>query len=289
MWPGWTAVHPRACGEHASLAAQPRQQPGSSPRLRGTRALDHGRPEAHRFIPAPAGNTWPTPAAPRTRSVHPRACGEHREAGRDDAVMHGSSPRLRGTRPPLHRRILRSRFIPAPAGNTSIQKPACGRLPVHPRACGEHWRGEGGVDGCDGSSPRLRGTHADMAVIDRPPRFIPAPAGNTVCGDQGQRNNSVHPRACGEHAGAIQYVAGGDGSSPRLRGTLSRASCVRAPGRFIPAPAGNTSATASRAGVPTVHPRACGEHAAWNGRHQAAPGSSPRLRGTLGGKPRGQD
>ena len=51
-------VHPRACGEHASLIALKSCSCGSSPRVRGTRASgDSGLAEG-RFIPARAGNTF---------------------------------------------------------------------------------------------------------------------------------------------------------------------------------------------------------------------------------------
>ncbi len=52
--------------------------------------------------------------------------------------------------------------------------------------------------------------------------------------------------------------------------------------RFIPAPAGNTADGAATKAISTVHPRACGEHMAARGCCCSQPGSSPRLRGTLG-------
>ena len=52
------AVHPRACGEQAYVYVPERTADGSSPRLRGTGA-GRGRPGTrHRFIPAPAGNSF---------------------------------------------------------------------------------------------------------------------------------------------------------------------------------------------------------------------------------------
>ena len=71
------AVHPRACGEHRQGRGRIDPKAGSSPRLRGTRAL---QPEQHRrirFIPAPAGNTVEHRNRYSTPAVHPRACGEH--------------------------------------------------------------------------------------------------------------------------------------------------------------------------------------------------------------------
>ena len=51
------AVHPRACGEHSFAVCLPVLAPGSSPRVRGTRAGALGQVRSHRFIPARAGNT----------------------------------------------------------------------------------------------------------------------------------------------------------------------------------------------------------------------------------------
>ena len=70
----------------------------------------------------------------------------------------GSSPRLRGTRMAIELFIVRLRFIPAPAGNTVDSTTQDRTGPVHPRACGEHERGQGNSFLEVGSSPRLRGT-----------------------------------------------------------------------------------------------------------------------------------
>ncbi|MFW5397406.1 MAG: hypothetical protein XXXNARYT_003134 [Candidatus Accumulibacter regalis] len=94
---GEVTVHPRACGERKSSARRARALTGSSPRLRGTRLPVICRHRFTRFIPAPAGNAQTHPAQPRTRAVHPRACGER---SLSTAVLirdSGSSPRLRGT------------------------------------------------------------------------------------------------------------------------------------------------------------------------------------------------
>ena len=112
------SVHPRACGEHTSRRIRSRRINGSSPRMRGTRRINHRRPLICRFIPAHAGNTASTPAPWRISAVHPRACGEHGRLMSGADTDDGSSPRMRGT--PLRRRELHApdRFIPAHAGNT---------------------------------------------------------------------------------------------------------------------------------------------------------------------------
>ena len=72
---------------------------GSSPRVRGTQAMNAAELSPQRFIPAGAGNT-------RIRSLVEYLCG-------------GSSPRVRGTRARASVHVGDHRFIPAGAGNTA--------------------------------------------------------------------------------------------------------------------------------------------------------------------------
>ena len=71
------SVHPRACGEHHELFYQFVTLGGSSPRMRGTHLRTHDQGVRVRFIPAHAGNTRNSRKTGTSRSVHPRACGEH--------------------------------------------------------------------------------------------------------------------------------------------------------------------------------------------------------------------
>ena len=152
------SVHPRACGEHNMDTTQRTHTNGSSPRLRGT----HLRPCPHakfvRFIPAPAGNTGAAARRKTSHPVHPRACGEHAQQGYDRVANDGSSPRLRGTPMVLSINSRKTRFIPAPAGNTSRKRSPDFPRAVHPRACGEHMKTSRLITLETGSSPRLRGT-----------------------------------------------------------------------------------------------------------------------------------
>ena len=72
-----------------------------------------------------------------------------------------------------------TRFIPAYAGNTVENTFEAPIHPVHPRVCGEHIATEVGHMNDDGSSPRMRGTRANIRKPSRRTRFIPAYAGNT--------------------------------------------------------------------------------------------------------------
>ncbi len=194
-------VHPRACGEHRADRAAERYIPGSSPRLRGTHRLVIFDDEFCRFIPAPAGNTASLRVWRSDTPVHPRACGEHAPRSMASSVECG--------------------FIPAPAGNTGRQKCKLPFSTVHPRACGEHRARHSRRRVEVGSSPRLRGTRRARSNFGSFYRFIPAPAGNTQKYYFMLHQNTVHPRACGEHSWRPRWRPIRGGSSPRLRGTPS--------------------------------------------------------------------
>ena len=134
-------------------------EPGSSPRMRGTRRAHHlGR---HR------------------RAVHPRACGEHARAKHPGSCRSGSSPRMRGTLRIGYDSTVQNRFIPAHAGNTRLNSHGSGQVTVHPRACGEHNESDTVSTSAGGSSPRMRGTLVFAGRPSMTSRFIPAHAGNT--------------------------------------------------------------------------------------------------------------
>ena len=102
MWnlsSGSVPVHPRVCGEHASVTASALMKSGSSPRMRGTHKVNEIQARQRRFIPAYAGNTWPLSPMGSSSAVHPRVCGEHSFNRAANSSSSGSSPRMRGTRP----------------------------------------------------------------------------------------------------------------------------------------------------------------------------------------------
>ena len=294
------SVHPRAGGER--LSARPSL----------TSALG--------FIPARAGNAAPDPAACPIPPVHPRAGGERSRWSNTSGPPAGSSPRGRGTRARRRRRPRPRRFIPARAGNatawagTTTRSPVhparagnagrrwadASRSAVHPRAGGERRvtngpvvsapgssraggerRASWSIGRCrTGSSPRGRGT-LTILVEDGPvPRFIPARAGNAGTRPVRACSRPVHPRAGGERVGGFILQPQRIGSSPRGRGTLRQQAGDFEAQRFIPARAGNACGRAPRRWAVTVHPRAGGERSSSPPKASAAPGSSPRGRGT---------
>ena len=214
---------------------------------------------------------------------HPRACGEHYRIVCIIRVETGSSPRLRGTRRAGRRSAGADGIIPALAGNTAVHIDFHGVFWDHPRACGEHWTGEGTQESIVGSSPRLRGTPI-AATIPAPEKgIIPALAGNTGAGGVGGVAGWDHPRACGEHEMTLLENGVALGSSPRLRGTQQYDNRQHGNDGIIPALAGNTILYRIAISIRWDHPRACGEHIGLPLSKDSNQGSSPRLRGTQAG------
>ena len=107
----------------------------------------------------------------------------------------------------------------------------------------------------------MRGTRQLWRAVCIDTRFIPAYAGNAADQCRYHRRGAVHPRVCGERGlrggGSVRSV----GSSPRMRGTLSKTTAQVKAARFIPAYAGNAGCAGAAARPRTVHPRVCGERA----------------------------
>ena len=129
-------VYPRVCGGTVDVRLYPALNLGLSPRVRGNHFAFVWRGLVGRSIPACAGEP-PRPVAARYRRwVYPRVCGGTNGA-RDVHALHGGlSPRVRGNRWSDAPAALRSRSIPACAG-----EPGPGWMPgtrsrVYPRVCG---------------------------------------------------------------------------------------------------------------------------------------------------------
>ncbi len=192
--------------------------------------------------------------------VHPRWRGEHLV---DESVIGAGE-----------------RFIPAGAGNTQSLEHAQRRHAVHPRWRGEHGSGWAAGNAVRGSSPLARGTRPIAADVGCDRRFIPAGAGNTPDGRASSHSSAVHPRWRGEHTSIRSWATLPRGSSPLARGTRLGGWARGDLHRFIPAGAGNTTASAGRLAQTSVHPRWRGEHLLPHLVSASAAGSSPLARGT---------
>ena len=273
-------VHPRPRGEHYGPSRHGGADRGSSPPARGTPSRLAARQTLRRFIPARAGNTA-APRAPKCwRRVHPRPRGEHSFSVWRELDYTGSSPPARGTQPLAKPNLLRHRFIPARAGNTSDEFLGHRVSPVHPRPRGEHSSTSNCRSGSTGSSPPARGTRRFAGPDQVDERFIPARAGNTWQPYSQRRSSSVHPRPRGEHREPGLCSQPSSGSSPPARGTRR----IRGRGFsrrwFIPARAGNTRSLWRTIYPVAVHPRPRGEHFLGPCGTEYRTGSSPPARGT---------
>ena len=131
-----------------------------------------------------------------------------------------------------------------------------------------------------GLSPLARGTQRPCAPGSGCVRFIPAGAGNTQRECAGFNWTPVYPRWRGEHSFASCKAFYPSGLSPLARGTLYDNGQFFAPGRFIPAGAGNTSYTLLASEERSVYPRWRGEHEELTHRYNVRHGLSPLARGT---------
>ena len=173
-------VHPRARGEQARVAQVVPGATGSSPRTRGTAAVQQHGVRPHRFIPAHAGNSRRPTCGLWRASVHPRARGEQLRMAAAVSLSAGSSPRTRGTDSRMPTPSPWPRFIPAHAGNRCKSRGPTMPAAVHPRARGEQGEREVMVIWPNGSSPRTRGTEPHLQHRRQLRRFIPAHAGNRL-------------------------------------------------------------------------------------------------------------
>ena len=233
---------------------------GSSPRVRGTVFADHAVKLRIRFIPACAENSEHHDKRAYEHAVHPRVCGEQPNLRVNNYTINGSSPRVRGTDWFRRQCQCSNRFIPACAGNRIFTIQAILRRTVHPRVCGE----------------QVTLQFSGLGLL----RFIPACAGNSPAGLPTITGVSVHPRVCGEQKSGYFIPARTPGSSPRVRGTVCPHPGRPLWSRFIPACAGNRSASLYQRNAGPVHPRVCGEQISCKYRVAGRGGSSPRVRGT---------
>ena len=112
-----------------------------------------------------------------------------------------------------------------------------------------------------GSSPHVRGALVRYECFEHVRGIIPACAGSTRRCVQPLDACRDHPRMCGEHRIAMNREKFTQGSSPHVRGALSR-------------PRGHVSGYWD-------HPRMCGEHLDAGSEQKPCPGSSPHVRGAL--------
>ena len=276
-------AHPRACGENGGVGGVGHGGSGSSPRVRGKPSKTNPGVHTPRLIPARAGKTVLVVTSAPWWRAHPRACGENGWARRHIRAQPGSSPRVRGKLDERREGTPLRGLIPARAGKTRPARGSGASRWAHPRACGENPAAPLSLGTAPGSSPRVRGKRRHRRRDEGRPGLIPARAGKTIRLDPPGLDKGAHPRACGENLVTIHKGVLADGSSPRVRGKPDLAHGGLVHDRLIPARAGKTSSTTPIRSCSWAHPRACGENLVCGHGASAPRGSSPRVRGKLGG------
>ena len=172
-------------------------------------------------------------------------------------------------------------IIPAGAGLTGISKLPMWQIRDHPRGCGAHRRLSNVRSRMPGSSPRVRGSQAEVRHAELGRRIIPAGAGLTQCRRLQRSTGWDHPRGCGAHSVVPMMARSTPGSSPRVRGSLDGIALLVYLEGIIPAGAGLTGSIRQGWRSAGDHPRGCGAHFAQQTDSVKPLGSSPRVRGSL--------
>ena len=175
-----TRDHPRGCGAHFAPCQKLRNSQGSSPRVRGSRAISAAAILCRRIIPAGAGLTVALLTICSADWDHPRGCEAHLFSEIQGAIAEGSSPRVRGS--PWQKPLLSMPrgIIPAGAGLTVALLTICSADWDHPRGCGAHPGLLLVVQAAMGSSPRVRGSLHPCPPCNTESGIIPAGAGLTL-------------------------------------------------------------------------------------------------------------
>ena len=152
--------------------------------------------------------------------------------------------------------------------------------------CGENFESTYIPRCAEGSSPRVRGKLSACSSLYFFSRLIPACAGKTMAALLRPWSWRAHPRVCGENCASVSHTTHRRGSSPRVRGKRAPPSWAGHQGRLIPACAGKTPSTDGRSSAEAAHPRVCGENMPRVNLCTNPGGSSPRVRGKPGIRPR---
>ncbi len=282
-----TAVYPRVCGGAFKRDNNLDVAAGLSPRVRGSPSTPAAGLARKRSIPACAGE--PAAAVAPWRSsrcrgrVYPRVCGGAGWIVVSMSVYDGLSPRVRGSprRPPAG--VKKRGSIPACAGEPRVgrRRMWCGA--VYPRVCGGAYHASGGVASLSGLSPRVRGSHHELRVLDYRSGSIPACAGEPVVSsrESGTRPApAVYPRVCGGAGSMGETRFRPAGLSPRVRGSQPFFRERKEARRSIPACAGEPRVWAAAFARSEVYPRVCGGASYAGIRAPVNLGLSPRVRGS---------
>ena len=209
---------------------------------------------------------------------HLRVCGADARLKASQALMQGSSPRVRSRHHAevhVHDRlgIISACAEQTPHASSSSRSPR-----DHLRVCGA----DSGVkcDGCgiQGSSPRVRSRQPERPITQIPVGIISACAEQTTASNNTRITHRDHLRVCGADQTTNRAWGAGTGSSPRVRSRRLVFPGCELVARII-------SACAEQTGNPTTggspegdHLRVCGADIASLDERARRRGSSPRVR-----------
>ena len=179
------------------------------------------------------------------------------------------------------RHSLRSaRIISAHAENRARRYRLPSSYSDHLRACGEQWIAHAPGPNARGSSPRMRRTADPVVSRTDANGIISAHAENSLSAASSRSGRGDHLRACGEQGSRAQITGAVDGSSPRMRRTVTHRHTPLCRRGIISAHAENSQYLAQSSPTSRDHLRACGEQFSIRGRNMGSTGSSPRMRRT---------
>ena len=125
----------------------------------------------------------------------------------------------------------------------------------------------------------MRGKHGAPLSQGAEVRITPAHAGKTGKERSIHRNETDHPRTCGENKGMSLSAYIIDGSPPHMRGKRSIWLNYANAMRITPAHAGKTPTILPIVPKAPDHPRTCGENTLWRSIWLETCGSPPHMRG----------
>ena len=232
------AVHPRVCGGARVWPWPEAADEGPSPRVRGSPHEQGALIAGTGSIPACAGeptlgNGWAVDLR-----VHPRVCGGARGDKKNEALIAGPSPRVRGSRKDIWPNSEPAGSIPACAGEPPAPRAGARCARVHPRVCGGARQRKRPSRSWAGPSPRVRGSLGEGLPENVPVGSIPACAGEPIALIGAMAAMEVHPRVCG--GAKIEWTGAtwNPGPSPRVRGSRAALQAHQPRRGSIPACAG---------------------------------------------------
>ena len=275
---GW--VYPRVCGGARGTRSQEMACHGLSPRVRGSPVASTAASTAGWSIPACAGEPRTSVGTATSERVYPRVCGGASTTPLLASFARGLSPRVRGSLASGVDDGQMEGSIPACAGEPGEDLGRTVRVRVYPRVCG------GAGASCQwccclqGLSPRVRGSREFPRALGWVTGSIPACAGEPNIPPRRPCRLGVYPRVCGGASVRGRGTTSTSGLSPRVRGSPSDEVWAALVDGSIPACAGEPQPAGASPQSWGVYPRVCGGASPSPEPWPAAPGLSPRVRGS---------